>query len=86
MTDDLTKQLEQIKSELPTPRKNLNLDEKVALIKNIGGPRTTRSILKAKETLPIARIPFLFNSLDTQFVMDVLENDMDEALRVFDKK
>lgn len=79
-THSIEESLRQLSGQLPQPR-HLSENEKDELIKKIGGPRTVRSILKAKETLPSARIPFLFSSLDTQLVMDVLYNDWEAALQ-----
>lgn len=79
--DPLAKSLRDIKSDIPEPRRNLTEEEKDALIVTLGGPRTVRSILKAKETLPQARIPFLFSSLDSHAVLEVLVNDMTSALK-----
>ena len=87
MTDikkQILEQIEQIKADLPQPRA-LTDEEKLVLIKAIGGPRTVNSILKAKKDFAIARIPFLFNSLDTQLVIDVLANDWQEALDKYKK-
>jgi hypothetical protein len=80
MSDDLEKRLRSLKADVPEGRSNLNETEKDALVKAIGGPRTARSIRKAMKDYPRERIPFLFSSLDTQLVVDVLANDMDAAI------
>ncbi len=78
--DQLTESLLNLAGSLPTPRLNLSKDEKKALIARVGGPRTAQSIVKAKKDYPISRIPFLFSSLDTQCVVDILHNDMSDVL------
>ncbi len=85
MTDDLTKALRKISSDLPPPRLNLSQQE-LQLLKKKLGPRTITSILKAKKQLPERRIPFLFNSLDSQDVLDVLNNCWDGILNADNEK
>jgi len=80
MPDQLTESLLNLAGSLPTPRLNLSKDEKKALIARVGGPRTAQSIVKAKKHYPVSRIPFLFSSLDTQCVVDILHNDMSDVL------
>jgi hypothetical protein len=80
MPDQLTESLLNLAGSLPTPRLNLSKDEKKALIKKVGGLRTAQSIVKAKKDYPVSRIPFLFSSLDTQCVVDILHNDMSDVL------
>jgi hypothetical protein len=83
--DELEEALLNIKSDVPKPQMNLpdsNLDE---LIQKLG-PKTIKQILKAKKELPVARIPFLFSSLDSQAVIDVLNNNMDAALKRAENK
>ena len=80
MSDELTKSLQNLTGSLPTPRLNLSRDDKLMLVQKLGGPRTVKSILKARGKVPESRIPFLFSSLDTQAVLDVLANDMAEVL------
>ncbi len=70
----------QLKADLPQGRRDLSEEEKRELVSKLGGPRTTRDIVRAKKDFPLARIPFLFSSCDTQAVMDVLCNDMDTAI------
>jgi hypothetical protein len=85
MVDDLTKALERLSGELPVPRIRLSESDKDALIALIG-PRTVRNILRASKDFKVERIPFLFSTIDTQAVVDVLANDMTEALeRAFSK-
>ncbi|MEZ4741447.1 MAG: hypothetical protein R3B45_03225 [Bdellovibrionota bacterium] len=79
-TENIEENIRKIKGNLPKPRLNLSLNEKLKLIKSVGGPKTTKSILKAKGNFPISRIAWLFNALDTQAVIDILHNDMVEAL------
>jgi hypothetical protein len=80
MTDDLTAKLRNLKSQLPAARTQLSEAEKDELIKAIGGPRTAESIRKAMSKLPHERIPWLFSSLDSQLVLDIMANDMDAAI------
>ena len=80
MADDLEERLRALKGELPTPRTGLSEAEKDELIVAIGGPRTAESIRKATRNFPHERIPWLFNSLDSQLVVDVLANDMEAAI------
>lgn len=79
--DPIAKSLRDIRSDIPEPRRNLSEADKDALIATVGGPKTVRSILRAKDTLPQARIPFLFSSLDSRAVMEILVNDMTDALK-----
>lgn len=80
MTDEISKALQKLEGQLPKPRTNLSEAGKDQLVAQVG-PRTARDIVRAKRDLPLARIPFLFSSLDTQLVVDLLANDMTEALR-----
>jgi hypothetical protein len=80
MDDDLTRSLLSLAGDFPKPRLNLSNAEKAKLVERLG-PRTTRSILKAKKDFSLSRIPFLFSTLDTQDVVDVLNNDMSEVLK-----
>ena len=80
MTDELYQALRQIKSDIPKGRENLSLEEKLKLLEKVG-PRRVQEILKAKGSLPMNRIPFIFNNLDTQDLMDILSNDFSEALK-----
>jgi len=79
MSDDLTKALERLTGELPTPRRNLSEAAKDTLIAQVG-PRTARDIVRAKRDFPLRRIPFLFSTVDTQAVVDLLANDVEGAL------
>jgi hypothetical protein len=80
MTDDFETRLRALKAQLPTARFHLSEAEKDQLIRAIGGPRTVESIRKAMSKLPHERIPWLFSSLDSQLVIDVMANDMEEAI------
>jgi hypothetical protein len=80
MTDDLTSKLRSLKSQLPAARTGLSEAEKDALIVALGGPRTAESIRKAMRNFPHERIPWLFSSLDSQLVVDVMANDIDAAI------
>lgn len=82
--DDLRQSIENLSGEIPSPRLGLSLEQKIELVKVLGGPRTVTSILKCKKDYPLKRIPFMFSNLDTQAVVDILANDMEEALRQFD--
>ncbi len=86
MVDDITKALERLSGALPRPRTGLTESEKEELIARIG-PRAVRDILRAKKDFKVERIPFLFSTLDTQSVVDILANDMTQALaRALGKK
>lgn len=78
-TDDLTKVLESLSGERLQPHRNLSESEKDAIIAKIG-PRTVRDIVKAKADFSEARIPFLFSTIDSQSVVDILANDMVGAI------
>lgn len=80
MSDDLEARLRSLKQDPLIPRKNLSDKEKADLIQAIGGPKTARSIRKAMKDLSHDRIPFLFSSLDPQLVIDVMNNDLDQAI------
>ena len=84
LKDQLEDLILQIKADLPEAR-ILSKQEKFELIKEIGGPRTVISILKAKKEFPLARIPFLFSSLDTNLVVNVLANEWDDILGRYDQ-
>ncbi|MEI6397885.1 MAG: hypothetical protein WCO71_03850 [Pseudomonadota bacterium] len=86
MSDKLTESILNLTGSLPAPRLNLSRDEKLALIAKVGGPRTTHSIIKAKKDYPASRIPFIFSSLDTQCVVDILANDMTDVLAAMPAK
>jgi len=79
VTDDVTRALSQLAGERPTPRLDLPEREKDKLVAQIG-PRTVRNIVRAKADYPLRRIPFLFSTVDTQAVVDILANDMEAAL------
>jgi hypothetical protein len=80
MTDDMERKLRGLKSNLTPAREHLSEAEKDQLIMAIGGPRTVESIRKAMTNFPHERIPWLFSSLDSQLVIDIMANDMDAAL------
>ncbi|MDQ3230525.1 MAG: hypothetical protein M3Q07_01800 [Pseudobdellovibrionaceae bacterium] len=80
MTDDVDASLRALKAQLPTARFNLSEPDKDELIRAIGGPRTVENIRKAMSKLPHERIPWLFSSLDSQLVIDVMANDMEAAI------
>ncbi len=80
MTDDLESKLRGLKAELPAARTQLSEAEKDELIQAIGGPRTAESIRKAMSNYPHERIPWLFSSLDSQLVLDIMANDMEAAI------
>lgn len=79
LSDKLTDALRDLKAALPREQ-ILSEQEKDQLIADLGYG-TVQNILKAKSTLPIARIPFLFNTIDTQKLVNVLGNDLAQALR-----
>ncbi len=72
--------LRQLNDQIPIGRKDLSPEEKRQLLKKVGGTRTARDIIKAKKDFPLARIPFLFSALDTQAVVDILCNEMEEVI------
>lgn len=78
---EISNNLTDSKGELPNPNLNLSDKEKIELIKRAGGPMTATSIIKAKKNFAISRIPWLFNSIDSQTVVDLMHNDMDELLK-----
>jgi hypothetical protein len=80
MSDKVTEQLLNLSGGMPEPRLNLSLEEKQRIIQGLG-MKTVKNILKAKKQLPIARIPFLFSSIDTQMVLDILHNDFSELIQ-----
>ena len=80
MTDDITKSLQTLSGDIPKPRKNLTKEQKLAVIAKVGGPLTAKAIIKARKDYPTSRIPFLFSSLDTQCVVDLLANDFTDCL------
>lgn len=80
MSDKVTEQLLNLSGGMPAPRLNLSLEEKQRIIQDLG-IKTVKNILKAKKQLPIARIPFLFSSIDTQMVLDILHNDFLELIK-----
>jgi len=67
-------QLRNLKAELPEPHLNLSDEHKQGIIAKVG-LSTVKSILKAKKDFSVKRIPFLFSSVDTQIVVDILAND-----------
>ncbi len=79
MPDDVAKVLQNLTAALPEPHLGLSEEAKDALVKRLG-PRTARSIVRAKQDYALARIPFLFSTLDTQDVVDLLANDVTAAL------
>lgn len=80
MTDELEERLRGLKAEVPTARENLSEAEKDQLVAAVGGPRTAGSIRKAMQNFPHERIPWLFSSLDSQLVVDIMANDMEGAI------
>ncbi len=80
MSDSINKAITDLKGQLPSPRSELSEAEKDELIARIG-PRAARDVIKAKKDFPLARIPFLFSSLDTQAVVDLLAHDFSAALK-----
>lgn len=86
MSDKLVESIENLSGSLPTARLGLSLEQKIELIQKLGGPRTVGSILKCKKDYPLKRIPFMFSKLDTQAIVDVLANEMEEALQAYRRK
>ena len=76
--EKITHAIESLQGNLPVAR-HLSESEKDALIVALG-PLTAQSILKTKKTHSLARIPFLFSSIDTQLVVDLLANDVTESI------
>lgn len=79
MDDPVSKALMELGGSLPSPRTNLSDVAKDELVAKVG-PRTARDIVKASQDYPLRRIPFLFSTVDTQAVVDILANDMDAAI------
>lgn len=79
MNDAVSKQIQSLQGALPEPRLGLTEDEKDALLRAVG-PRLVRDIVKASRSCPIGRVPFLFSSVNTQHVVDILANDLEAAL------
>ena len=80
MSKDLEQRLRDLKANLPAARLQLSETAKDQLVTAVGGPRTAESIRKAMKNFPHERIPWLFNSLDSQLVIDIMANDMDAAI------
>jgi len=78
--DEAEAAITSLRGGLPAPRQNLTEAEKDDLVQKIGGPRTASDIVAAKKAFTVSRIPFLFSSLDTQAVVDILHNDMKAAI------
>ena len=81
MTDEIEKNLRSLQGTLPQGRANLSVVEKDELVRAVGGPLTASSIRKALQSFPRDRIPFLFSSLDPQLVVDIMENDLEDAIK-----
>ena len=79
MPDELDTALRNIQSDVPEARQNLSKEEKLKLVKK-WGPKRVAEILKAKGQIPDSRLPFIFNNVDTQDLLDILSNDMSEVL------
>ena len=79
MTDDLQNAIRGIKADQLTPRENLTEEQKRILVER-WGPRRVADILKAKGQIPIGRLPFIYNNVDTQDLLDILANDMTTAI------
>lgn len=77
--DEITTALRDLPGDALQPRQ-LSDDEKKQLIRDLG-LKTTQNIIKAKKDFPLRRIPFLFSSLNPQWVVDVLHNDLSDALK-----
>ena len=78
--DRVTAALLGLRGELPSPRILLDEEQKDALITAVG-LGAVKDILKAQKELSYRRIPFLFSSIDTQAVVDILANDMAAAMK-----
>ena len=77
--DELDEALLGIQADKLEARLSLSLDEKIRLVEK-WGPKRISDLVKAKSQIPIQRIPFIFNTIDTQDVLDVLANDMEDAI------
>ena len=78
--DRLTDSRSNLAGGVPAARTDLREADKDAIVAKLG-IGALKDILKAQKELPLRRIPFLFSSLDTQAVVDVLANDMTGALK-----
>jgi uncharacterized protein (DUF2336 family) len=77
--DEISQALQDLEGDLPKPRMGLSDDDLVKIVRQLG-VRTVRNIVAAKKDYPISRIPFIFSSLDTQLVVDILAHDMSLAI------
>lgn len=75
----LTDALQSLSGDMPKPRVGLSESEKDVLILKIG-PRTAKNILSMRGKTAESRIPFLFSSIDTQAIIDLLANDCTAAI------
>ena len=80
MKDTVTRSLQDLKGTIPNASDSLTEAQKDAIVIKIGGPKTVKQLISAKKELPIARIPFLFSTLDTQCVVEVLAHDFTQAI------
>lgn len=85
ISDSIQKSIEDLRGDVPEPRKDLCHTDLVAIVKQLG-VRTVTHIVAAKKDYPLKRIPFIFNSLDTQLVVDVLFHDMSKAVEAVKRR
>ncbi|MFW7380566.1 MAG: hypothetical protein ACOH5I_17270 [Oligoflexus sp.] len=78
--NSIDQMLYQLSGSVPQARTQLSEADKDQLIATVGGVLTAQNIIKAKNDYTKERIPFLFSTLDTQAVVDILANDMEAAV------
>lgn len=79
MSDQLDEALRNIQADKLEARTEISEEEKQQLVER-WGPKRVRDIVKAKGQIPASRIPFVFNNVDTQDLLDILANDMTAAI------
>ena len=86
MSDEIEKSLRGLQKVDLKARVHGSREELVHLIQTLGGPRTAESVRQAMKSFPHERIPFIFSSLDTQLVLDIMANDVDALIAEMKKK
>jgi hypothetical protein len=81
MDDEISKNIVGLSGDLPQGRRGLSESQKDELVQIAGGAISVRNIQKSQKDLPEARIIFVFNSIDSQAVADILVNDMSAAIQ-----
>jgi hypothetical protein len=81
MNDEISKNIAGLSGALPQGRQGLSEAQKDKLVQIAGGPISVQNIQKSHKELPKARIIFVFSSIDSQAVADILVNDMSAAIQ-----